>query len=58
MIEMPWREAISRRLRLSPNMVRTHKENVQVRLGVHSDVAAVSVALEARLRPGYRRLES
>jgi DNA-binding CsgD family transcriptional regulator len=57
MIELPRREAIARRLRLSPNMVRTHKQNVQVRLGVRSDVAPVSVALEARPRPGYRRLE-
>ena len=42
---------ISRRLFVSENTVRTHSQNLQRKLGVHSAVAAVSVALDAGLRP-------
>jgi DNA-binding NarL/FixJ family response regulator len=43
--------AISARLHVSANTVRTHSQNLQKKLGVHSAVAAVSVALDAGLRP-------
>lgn len=57
MVEGLRREAIARRLGLSPNTVRTHTQNLHAKLGVRTDVAAVSVALEAGLRPGHRRTE-
>jgi len=41
--------AIARRLSLAVNTVRTHTRNIQTKLGVHSNVAAVSVALEEGL---------
>jgi DNA-binding NarL/FixJ family response regulator len=43
--------AISARLHVSTNTIRTHCQNLQRKLGVHSAVAAVSVALDAGLRP-------
>lgn len=43
--------AISARLHVSSNTVRTHSQNLQKKLGVRSAVAAVSVALEAGMRP-------
>jgi len=43
--------AISARLYVTANTVRTHSQNLQKKLGVHSAVAAVSVAREAGLRP-------
>jgi DNA-binding NarL/FixJ family response regulator len=43
--------AIAERLLLSTNTVRTHTHNLQKKLNVHSGLAAVSVALEAGLRP-------
>ncbi len=43
--------AISSRLHVSTNTIRTHCQNLQKKLGVHSAVAAVSVALDAGLRP-------
>ncbi len=43
--------AISDRLHVSANTVRTHSQNLQKKLEVRSAVAAVSVALEAGLRP-------
>ena len=48
------RSAIAKRLHVSPHTVRTHMQNLQAKLGVHSGVAAVSVALRAGLRPGDR----
>lgn len=42
---------ISKKLGLSVNTVRTHAHNVNSKLGVHSRVAAVAVALRAGLRP-------
>ena len=38
-------------------MIRTHTQSLQAKLDVHSNVAAVSAAFEAVLRPGSRRLE-
>ncbi|HEX4218848.1 MAG TPA: response regulator transcription factor [Acidimicrobiales bacterium] len=43
--------AIADRLNVSTNTVRTHTQNLQKKLNVHSGLAAVSVALEAGLRP-------
>lgn len=43
--------AIAQRLHVSTNTVRTHTQNLQKKLNVHSGLAAVSVALEAGLRP-------
>jgi DNA-binding NarL/FixJ family response regulator len=43
--------AIAGRLNVSTNTVRTHTQNLQKKLNVHSGLAAVSVALEAGLRP-------
>jgi DNA-binding NarL/FixJ family response regulator len=42
---------ISSRLFVSTNTVRTHNQNLQKKLGVHSAVAAVLVALDAGFRP-------
>jgi len=42
---------IAERLHVSTNTVRTHTQNLQKKLNVHSGLAAVSVALEAGLRP-------
>jgi DNA-binding NarL/FixJ family response regulator len=42
---------ISSRLFVSANTVRTHNQNLQKKLGVHSAVAAVLVALDAGVRP-------
>ena len=42
---------IARRLDLALNTVRTHTRNIQMKLGVHSNLAAVAIALEAGLRP-------
>jgi DNA-binding NarL/FixJ family response regulator len=44
--------AIAQRLAVSANTVRTHSQNLQRKLNVHSALAAVAVALEAGLRPG------
>jgi DNA-binding NarL/FixJ family response regulator len=45
------RNGIAGRLRQSPNTVRTHIRNVTVKLGCHSALEAVAVALRAGLRP-------
>jgi DNA-binding NarL/FixJ family response regulator len=45
------RKEIARQLFLSTNTVRTHIQNLMAKLGVHSSVEAVSVALSAGLRP-------
>ncbi|MBW3548202.1 MAG: response regulator transcription factor [Actinobacteria bacterium] len=45
------RSEIARRLFLSANTVRTHTRNLMAKLGVHSSVEAVSLALRAGLRP-------
>lgn len=45
------RATVAERLFLSPNTVRTHTQNVLAKLGVHSSVEAVGVALRAGLRP-------
>ena len=43
--------AIAQRLQVSANTVRTHSQNLQKKLDVHSALAAVAIALEAGLRP-------
>lgn len=43
--------AIAKRLHLAVNTVRTHTHNLQTKLNVHSNLAAVSVALDEGLRP-------
>ena len=45
------RRDIARRLRQSPNTVRTHIRNINVKLRCHSALEAVAVALRAGLRP-------
>ena len=45
------RPAIARRLMISLNTARTHTKNILSKLGVHSSLEAVSVALRAGLRP-------
>ena len=45
------RPEIARRLVVSLNTVRTHTRNTLAKLGVHSSLEAVSVALRAGLRP-------
>lgn len=45
------RNGIAGRLSQSPNTVRTHIRNVTVKLGCHSALEAVAVALRAGLRP-------
>jgi|CZKT01.1.fsa_nt_gi DNA-binding NarL/FixJ family response regulator len=45
------RNGIAGRLRQSPNTVRTHIRNVTVKLGCHSALEAVAVALRAGMRP-------
>lgn len=45
------RIAIAERLHVSSNTVRTHAQNLEKKLKVHSAVAAVSIALQAGLRP-------
>ena len=45
------RAAIAERLFLSINTVRTHSKNILAKLGVHSSLEAVSVALRAGMRP-------
>ncbi|HLI15122.1 MAG TPA: response regulator transcription factor [Acidimicrobiales bacterium] len=42
---------VARRLFLSLNTVRTHARNIQRKLGVHSNLAAVAVAFAEGLRP-------
>ncbi|HLI15087.1 MAG TPA: response regulator transcription factor [Acidimicrobiales bacterium] len=44
-------QEIADRLHLAVNTVRTHTRNIQLKLNVHSNLAAVSVALDAGLRP-------
>jgi DNA-binding NarL/FixJ family response regulator len=44
--------AIAQRLHVSANTVRTHSQNLQKKLNVHSALAAVAIALDAGLRPG------
>ena len=46
--------AIAARLNLSVHTVRTHAHNLQAKLGAHSNLAAVSYALEAGIRPTRR----
>ncbi len=58
MVEGLRRVEIAEMLGVSPNTVRTHAQNLQAKLGVHSDVAAVSIALGAGLRPGNVRREA
>jgi DNA-binding NarL/FixJ family response regulator len=45
------RNGIASRLHQSPNTVRTHIRNVTVKLGCHSALEAVAVALRAGMRP-------
>lgn len=45
------RREISDRLIISLNTVRTHVKNILARLGVHSSLEAISLALHAGLRP-------
>ena len=45
------RGGIASRLHQSPNTVRTHIRNVTVKLGCHSALEAVAVALQAGMRP-------
>lgn len=45
------RAGIAQRLCQSPNTVRTHIRNVTVKLGCHSALEVVAVALKAGLRP-------
>ncbi len=49
------RQCIAGRLCQSPNTVRTHIRNVTSKLGCHSALEAVAVALRAGLRPELRR---
>ncbi len=49
MVEGCGHAAIAERLNLAVNTVRTHTRNIQTKLGVHSNIAAVSVALEERM---------
>lgn len=46
---------VAQRLHLSPNTVRTHVQNLMVKLGVHSSLEAVALS---RLRPGDRDSEA
>lgn len=45
------RRQIAERLTISLNTVRTHVKNILARLGVHSSLEAVSLALRAGMRP-------
>ena len=45
------RIGIAEKLHQSPNTVRTHIRNVIVKLGCHSAIEAVAMALRAGLRP-------
>ncbi len=45
------RPSIARILRISLNTARTHTKNILAKLGVHSSLEAVSVALRAGVRP-------
>lgn len=45
------RNGIAEKLNQSPNTVRTHIRNVIVKLGCHSAIEAVAMALRAGLRP-------
>jgi len=45
------RNAMAEAIHVSNNTVRTHVQNIEKKLKVHSVVAAVSVALQAGLRP-------
>ena len=51
MVEGLGHRAIAQRLEVSANTVRTHSQNLQKKLDVHSALAAVAVALEAGNRP-------
>jgi len=46
------RPTIARELYLSTNTVRTHTRNLLAKLGVHSSLEAVALALRAGMRPG------
>jgi DNA-binding NarL/FixJ family response regulator len=54
MVEGFGQATIGKKLGLSVNTVRTHTHNLHSKLGVHSQVAAVAVALRAGLRPAER----
>jgi DNA-binding NarL/FixJ family response regulator len=54
MVEGLDRSMIARRLFLSTNTVRTHTRNLFKKLGVHSGVEAVSLALRAGVAPSSR----
>jgi DNA-binding NarL/FixJ family response regulator len=45
------RPAIANRLSLSANTVRTHTQNLLAKLGVHSALEAITVAMRAGMRP-------
>ncbi|WP_426573877.1 response regulator transcription factor [Aquihabitans sp. McL0605] len=45
------RPSIARQLNISLNTARTHTKNILAKLGVHSSLEAVSVALRAGVRP-------
>lgn len=47
------RATIAKHLYLSPNTVRTHAQNMLGKLGVHSSLEAVGLALRAGLRPAF-----
>ncbi|HEY6793133.1 MAG TPA: response regulator transcription factor [Kineosporiaceae bacterium] len=49
------REEIAARLHLSPHTIRTHTQNLLAKLGVHSVVEAVALAMQSGLRPTPRR---
>jgi two-component system NarL family response regulator len=46
------RPATADKLSLSPNTVRTHAQKILAKLGAHTSLEAVSVALAAGMRPG------
>ena len=48
------RESVAKQLRLTLNTVRTHVQNCYAKLGVHSSLEAVNVALLAGVAPRAR----
>ena len=46
-------ERLAESLGISPNTMRTHIQNVLSKLGVHSRLQAVALALRAGVRPDF-----